>query len=149
MSLYCYYVFLLFEGSCCGHKQTRYLNLAAQHLRHQKKHDIGFLKSRSFVNIFSAVSPRHILRVLCSTVKANHITTNGNAKAMSMVPLEQLAAEACSEAPLGISSLAAVPFSRSSRVPTKPLRRVYVYGQSCLRKLFGIVSGNLPVDQNQ
>ena len=58
-------------------------------------------------------------------------------------------AEACSEAPLGISSLAAVPFSRSSRVPTKPLRRVYVYEQSCLRRFSGIVSGNLPVDQDQ
>ena len=68
---------------------------------------------------------------------------------MSMVPFGQLAAEACSEAPLGLSSLAYVPFSRSSRVPTKPLRRVYVYGRSWLRKLFGIVSGNLPVDQNQ
>ena len=70
---------------------------------------------------------------------------------MVLSPLEasSMFAEACSEAPLGISSLAAVPFSRSSRVPTKPLRRVYVYGQSWLRKLFGIVSVNLPVDQNQ
>jgi hypothetical protein len=28
--------------------------------------------------------------VLCSTVKATHIITNGNAKAMSMVPLEHI-----------------------------------------------------------
>jgi hypothetical protein len=28
--------------------------------------------------------------VLCSTVKATHITTNGNAKAMLMVPLQHI-----------------------------------------------------------
>ena len=60
---------------------------------------------------------------------------------MDLLPLEAISifAEACSEAPLGLLHLAAVPFNRSSRVPTKPLRRVYVYGQSCLRKYCGIV----------
>jgi hypothetical protein len=66
------------------------VNLAARYLRHQKNAPTRrALKHRQGHS--QHASAEYFLRVLCSTVKANHITTNGNAKAMSMVPLEQLA----------------------------------------------------------